>query len=96
MGSIPKSVSIRRSVSAVATTVSMNKPLFTGIYLAQSDWAPLLFRPPQTKGFSLPFFLPMPIGNQTALFTDRPRWMENRIAPTVEEKAEKKSEDSEE
>jgi len=74
------------------TPASMDKPLYTGIYQAQADWAPIILRPPQTKGFSLPVFTPLPIGGMSALFTDRPRWTENRTAPTVDEEEKETSE----
>ena len=62
------------------TPVSGNQPLFSGIYKGiYREWAPLIVRPPQTKGFPFASVLPLPIDGECILFTDRERWKEVRL-----------------
>lgn len=61
------------------TPLTGNAQLFSGIYKGPyADWAPLITRPPQTKGFPFPVFTPLPIDNECILYTDSPRWNKPR------------------
>ncbi len=61
------------------TPLTGNAKLFSGIYKGPyADWAPLITRPPQTKGFPFPIFTPLPIDNECILYTDSPRWNKPR------------------
>ncbi len=63
------------------TPVSGDQPLFSGIYAgAYKDWAPLITRPPQVRGFPFAAFIPLPIDGQCIIFSDRPRWNQPRTA----------------
>ncbi|HEY5779576.1 MAG TPA: hypothetical protein VIT00_12610 [Terrimicrobiaceae bacterium] len=64
------------------TPITGNQPLFSGIYKgAYKDWAALITRPPQIRGFPLTEFTLLPIDGQCIIFSDRPRWNETRIIP---------------
>jgi len=61
------------------TPVSGNSPLFSGIYNgAYKEWARLITRPPETKGFPFTAVTPLPIGGECIIFADRPRWNERK------------------
>ncbi|MGA7882904.1 MAG: hypothetical protein WCC08_08670 [Terrimicrobiaceae bacterium] len=63
------------------TPVTGAQPLFSGIYAgAYKDWAPLITRPPQVRGFPFTAFVPLPIDRQCIIFSDRPRWNQPRTA----------------
>ena len=63
------------------TPVTGDQPLFSGIYAgAYKDWAPLITRPPQVRGFPFTAFVPLPIDGQCIIFSDRPRWNQPRTA----------------
>jgi hypothetical protein len=56
-----------------------DQPLFSGIYKgAYKEWAALITRPPQIRGFPLPEFASLPIDGQCIIFSDRPRWNQAR------------------
>ncbi len=57
------------------TPISGNQPLFSGILKGPSgDWAPVILRPPQTKGFPFQVHVPLPIDGECIIFADRDRW----------------------
>lgn len=57
------------------TPITGNRPLFSDIYKGgYKDWAPLITRPPQIRGFALPAFTPLPIDGECIIFADRDRW----------------------
>lgn len=57
------------------TPLTGDQPLFSGIYKGPyRDWAALITRPPQIRGFALPEFVSLPIDGQCIIFSDRPRW----------------------
>jgi hypothetical protein len=57
------------------TPVTGDQPLFSGIYQGPyKDWAALITRPPQVRGFPLPEFVSLPIDGRCIIFSDRPRW----------------------
>lgn len=59
------------------TPVSGNSPLFSGIYNGPyKEWARLITRPPETKGFPFTAVTPLPIAGENIIFADRPRWNE--------------------
>jgi hypothetical protein len=63
------------------TPVTGDQPLFSGIYKgAYEEWAALITRPPQLRGFPLTAFVPLPIDGQCILFSDRARWNQPRTA----------------
>lgn len=63
------------------TPVTGNQPLFSGIYKGSyKEWALLITRPPQIKGFPLPAFTPLPIDGECIIFADRDRWTTTRSA----------------
>ena len=63
------------------TPVTGNQPLFSGVYKgAYREWAPLITRPPQVRGFPLTAFISLPIDGECILFADYPRWNQPRTA----------------
>lgn len=61
------------------TPITGDQPLFSGIYRGPyKEWAGLITRPPQVRGFPLSEFVSLPIDGQCILFSDRPRWNEAR------------------
>lgn len=61
------------------TPMTGNQPLFSGIYKGSyKEWALLITRPPQIKGFPLPAFMPLPIDGECIIFADRDRWSKPR------------------
>jgi len=72
------------------TPASMDQRLYSDIYGGKfPDWAPLIVRltdgknppvrPMQISG-PLPVWMPLPIANQSIIFTDRARWSETRTS----------------
>jgi hypothetical protein len=63
------------------TPVTGDQPYFSGIYKgAYREWAPLITRPPQVRGFPFTAFASLPIENGCILFSDYPRWNQPRTA----------------
>ena len=70
------------------TPATMDQRLYSDIYGRFPDWAPLIvrftdgrnppIRPMQISGLPLPAWMPLPIANQSIIFTDRPRWADPR------------------
>lgn len=61
------------------TPVTGNKRLFADIYKgAYKEWALLITRPPQTRGFPLGAFTPLPIEGECIIYADRDRWSQPR------------------
>jgi 4-amino-4-deoxy-L-arabinose transferase-like glycosyltransferase len=61
------------------TPITGDQPLFSGIYKgAYKDWAALITRPPQVRGFPLTEFASLPIDSQCIIFSDRSRWNQAR------------------
>ncbi len=57
------------------TPVTGNQRLMDDIYKGPyKDWAQLITRPPQTKDFPFPAFMPLPIDGECIIFADRERW----------------------
>lgn len=57
------------------TPVTGNKRLFADIYKGPyKEWALLITRPPQVKGFPLAAFTPLPIEGECIIYADRDRW----------------------
>jgi hypothetical protein len=60
--------------------VTSNQPLFSDIYKGPyQEWAALISRPPQLRGFPLTAFVPLPI-ERTIIFSDCARWNQPRTA----------------
>jgi hypothetical protein len=67
------------------TPVSGNQPLFSQIYKGRfREWALLITRPPQVRGFPFAFFTALPPEGEIILFSDRDRWNQARRAPEDE------------
>jgi 4-amino-4-deoxy-L-arabinose transferase-like glycosyltransferase len=63
-------------VALYLTPLTGNQPLVSQIYKgAYREWAGLMVRPPQTQGFFLKSFTPLPIDGECIIFADRERWM---------------------
>ncbi len=63
------------------TPITGDQPLFSGIYEgAYKEWATLITRPPQVRGFPLPAFASLPIDGQCIIFSDRPCWNQARVS----------------
>ena len=63
------------------TPVTGNKRLFADIYKgAYKEWALLITRPPQLKGFPLAAFTPLPIEGECIIYADRDRWSQPRTS----------------
>lgn len=61
------------------TPVTGNKRLFADIYKGDyKEWALLITRPPQLKGFPLTAFTPLPIEGECIIYADRDRWNQAR------------------
>jgi hypothetical protein len=61
------------------TPITGNKRLFADIYKGlYKDWAPLITRPPQLKGFPFSAYTPLPIEGECIIFADRDRWSQPR------------------
>lgn len=61
------------------TPVTGNKRLFADIYKGPyKEWALLITRPPQVKGFPLGAFTPLPIEGECIIYADRDRWNQPR------------------
>jgi hypothetical protein len=59
------------------TPITGNSRLFADIYKGPyREWASLITRPPQTKGFPFTSVTPLPIAGECIIFADRPRWTE--------------------
>jgi hypothetical protein len=57
------------------TPVTGNQRLFADIYKgAYKEWALLITRPPQLKGFPFSAFTPLPIEGECIIYADRDRW----------------------
>ncbi len=60
------------------TPLTGNESLVSQIYKgAYREWAGLITRPPQTQGFFLHKFTPLPIDGECIIFADRERWLRN-------------------
>ncbi len=67
------------------TPISGNQPLFSQIYKGRfREWALLITRPPQVRGFPFAFFTALPPEGEIILFSDRDRWNQPRRAPEEE------------
>ncbi|HEY5704894.1 MAG TPA: hypothetical protein VIS96_04905 [Terrimicrobiaceae bacterium] len=63
------------------TPLTGDQPLFSGIYKGvYKEWATLITRPPQVRGFPLPAFAALPIDGQCIIFSDHPRWNQPRAS----------------
>lgn len=61
------------------TPVTGNQRLFADIYKGNyKEWALLITRPPQLKGFPLTAFTPLPIEGECIIYADRDRWSKPR------------------
>lgn len=61
------------------TPVSGNAPLFTEIYKGRyREWAPLILRPPDVRGFPFAFYAALPIEGECIIFSDSERWTRPR------------------
>lgn len=61
------------------TPISGNQPLFSQIYKGRyREWAALITRPPQVRGFPFPFFTALPPEGEVIIFSDRERWNQPR------------------
>ena len=61
------------------TPITGNQRLFADIYKGNyKEWALLITRPPQLKGFPLTAFTPLPIEGECIIFADRDRWSKPR------------------
>jgi 4-amino-4-deoxy-L-arabinose transferase-like glycosyltransferase len=61
------------------TPITGNQRLFSGIYKGPyREWAPLITRPAQTRGFPLAVFTPLPIDAECIIFADSDRWNKRR------------------
>jgi len=61
------------------TPLTGNLPLISQIYKGgYKDWAGLITRPPQTRGFFLPAFTPLPMEGECIIFADTERWAQPR------------------
>jgi hypothetical protein len=61
------------------TPISGNQPLYGQIYKGRyREWAPLITRPPQVRGFPFAFYQALPIEGECIIFSDRARWNEAR------------------
>jgi len=57
------------------TPLTLNKGLYADIYKGPyKDWAPLIVRPPQIRGFPLTAFTPYVIEGESIIYADRDRW----------------------
>ncbi|MCS7009591.1 MAG: hypothetical protein NZL93_06605, partial [Chthoniobacterales bacterium] len=58
------------------TPLTGNQPLLSQIYKGvYRNWAQLITRPPNTQGFFLKSFTPLPIAGECILFADSERWL---------------------
>ena len=58
------------------TPITGNAALFSSIYKgAYKGWTPLIMRPPNVYGFSLPAYRTLAIDGECIIFSDRARWM---------------------
>lgn len=58
------------------TPLTGNQPLVSSIYKgAYQSWARLITRPPDTQGFFLKSFTPLPIEGECIIFADTERWL---------------------
>jgi len=65
-------------VGLYLTPLTGNKPLVSQIYKGTyREWAGLIVRPPQSQGFFLKSFTPLPFDGECIIFADRERWMNN-------------------
>lgn len=63
------------------TPITGNKALFSDIYKGPyKEWALLITRPPQIKGFPFTAFTPLPIEGECIIFADRDRWSQPRTS----------------
>ncbi len=61
------------------TPISGNQPLFSQIYKGRyKEWAALITRPPQVRGFPFAFYTALPIEGECIIFSDRERWNQPR------------------
>ncbi|MEI6337249.1 MAG: hypothetical protein WCQ57_01540 [Verrucomicrobiota bacterium] len=61
------------------TPITGNQRLFADIYKGMNkEWALLITRPPQLKGFPFTAYTPLPIEGECIIFADRDRWSEVR------------------
>lgn len=61
------------------TPISGNQPLFSQIYKGRyREWAALITRPPQVRGFPFAFYTALPIEGECIIFSDRERWNQPR------------------
>ncbi|MCX7869798.1 MAG: hypothetical protein N2322_07590, partial [Terrimicrobiaceae bacterium] len=61
------------------TPISGNAPLFAEIYKGRyREWAPLITRPPQVRGFPFAFYTALPIDGECIIFSDSERWTKPR------------------
>ncbi len=61
------------------TPITGNQRLFADIYKGlHKEWALLITRPPQLKGFPFSAYTPLPIEGECIIFADRERWNEAR------------------
>lgn len=65
-----------RSISGLyLTPITGNQPLVSQIYRgAYREWAQLITRPPQVRGFPLSVYTPLPLEGECIIFSDRDRW----------------------
>jgi hypothetical protein len=52
----------------------------SAVHSPYQEWAALITRPSQVRGFPLTAFVPLPIDGQSIIFSDRPRWNQPRTA----------------
>lgn len=53
-----------------------NQPMISEIYKgAYREWSRLITRPPDTQGFFLRYFVPLPINGECIIYADSERWM---------------------
>lgn len=58
------------------TPLTGNRPMISEIYNGTyREWAKLIARPPDMKGFFLQSFTPLPINGECMIFADSERWM---------------------
>jgi len=63
-------------VGLYLTPITGNQPLVSQIYKGTyREWARLITRPPETEGFFLRAFAPLPIEGECIIFADRERWL---------------------
>jgi len=57
------------------TPLTLNRPLVSDIYKGTlREWAPVILRPPNTRGFPLTYYTALPIDGECIIFSDRDRW----------------------